>query len=115
MGIEDGEKLDPYKPSIIVMFTLFQFFYMIVCLIGTRLLFNYEFINAISLILITAMAVWNGGSYYIQIFSQRYNAKFLAEKAHNNATPPSNNSTDTEEKQVEKETLASSSSTDKSE
>lgn len=113
--IEDGEKLDPYKLSIIVMFTLFQFFYMIVCLIGTRLLFNYEFINSIALILITAMAVWNGGSYYIQIFSQRYNAKFQAEKANSNATPPSGNSTDTEEKQVEKENPASSSSTDKSE
>ena len=50
--IEDGEKLDPYKLSIIVMFTLFQFFYMIVCLIGTRLLFNYEFINSIALILV---------------------------------------------------------------
>jgi len=93
--IEEGEMLDPYKFSIIMMFTLFQFFYMTICLIGTRLIFNYEFINALSLILITSMAVWNGGSYYIQIFSQRYNTKFIHEKAQNNASSQdSNNSED---------------------
>ena len=27
--------------------------------------------------MVTTVAVWNGGSYYILIFSQRYNLKFM--------------------------------------
>ena len=53
------------------MFTLFQFFYMIVCLIGTRLLFNYEFINSIALILvcfITSAVDWKPSTSQISLF-----------------------------------------------
>ena len=75
---EPGEPLNPYKPSIIFMFTLFQLVFMTVCLIPTRLMYNYELINAFYLIFVISWAVFNGGSFYIQIFSQRYNAKFSA-------------------------------------
>lgn len=73
--------MNPYKLEIILMFALFQFVYMSVCLIPTFLMFKYELINAMYLIFVTAVAVLNGGSYYIQIFSQRYNTKFLAKAA----------------------------------
>jgi len=96
--IQPGETLDPYKLSIILMFQLFQFLYMTVFLISARLKFNYQFINASYLIFVTFMAVWNGGSYYIQIFSQRYNNKFITKKAEDNATEEtSDNSTDKSE------------------
>jgi len=72
--------LDPYKPSIIFMFALFQLIFMTVCLIPTCLMFRFEFINAIYLIFVTFWAILNGGSYYIQIFSQRYNTKFPARR-----------------------------------
>ena len=72
-----GEVFDPHKVSLILMFTMFQFIFMTVCLIWTRFMFNYEIISALYLVWITGMAIWNGGSYYIQIFSQRYNSKFL--------------------------------------
>ena len=81
--------MDPYKPSIIFMFSLFQLFYMTVCLIPTFLMFRFEFLNAIYLIFVTFWAVLNGGSYYIQIFSQRYNTKFIAK--HENEAPVLNN------------------------
>ena len=42
-------------------------------------MFRYEFINAAYLIFVTFWAILNGGSYYIQIFSQRYNTKFPAQ------------------------------------
>lgn len=71
--------MDPYKPSIIFMFALFQLLFMTVCLIPTCLMFRFEFINAIYLIFVTFWAILNGGSYYIQIFSQRYNTKFSAQ------------------------------------
>ena len=80
------------------MFQLFQFLYMTVFLISARLKFNYQFINASYLIFVTFMAVWNGGSYYIQIFSQRYNNKFITKKAEDNATEETlDNSTDKSE------------------
>ena len=43
-------------------------------------MFRFEFINAIYLIFVTFWAILNGGSYYIQIFSQRYNTKFPARR-----------------------------------
>jgi len=95
--INEGETLDPYKLSIILMFQLFQFLYMTVFLISARLKFNYQFLNAFYLIFVTFTAVWNGGSYYIQIFSQRYNNKFITKKSDDNATEDvSGNSTPTD-------------------
>ena len=86
--------MDPYKPSIIFMFSLFQLVYMTVCLIPTFLMFRFELLNAIYLIFVTFWAVLNGGSYYIQIFSQRYNTKFIAkheENEHIEQSPVNNN------------------------
>ena len=76
--IKHGEPLDPYKFPIIMMFASFQFVYMVICLIPTWFMFNFEFINVTYLALVILAAIFNGGSYYIQIFSQRYNAKFIA-------------------------------------
>ena len=75
--IKRDEIINPYDIKIMMMFSLFQLIYTIVTLIPTALIFNYEAINAIYLVTITAAAVWNGGSYYILIFSQRYNLKFM--------------------------------------
>ena len=75
--IKQGEVINPYDIKTIMMFSLFQLIYTIVTLIPTSLIFNYESINAIYLVIIAAAAVWNGGSYYILIFSQRYNLKFM--------------------------------------
>lgn len=82
--IKPGENLNPYKLSIILMFALFQFAYMTICLIPTILMYNFEIVNGLYLVLITVVAIVNGGSYYIQIFSQRYNAKFLSSKVESN-------------------------------
>ena len=76
--IKNGEPPDPYKFQIIVWFAIFQFVFMVICLIPTWFMFNFEFINVAYLVLVILAAVFNGGSYYIQIFSQRYNAKFIA-------------------------------------
>jgi len=53
-------------------------------------------ISALYLVWITAMAIWSGGSYYIQIFSQRYNNKFLTPSISSisQKSSISNNSTD---------------------
>ena len=93
-----GEVFDPHKVSLILMFTMFQFIFMTVCLSWTRFMFNYEIISALYLVWITAMAIWNGGSYYIQIFSQRYNTKFLtpSNKTIDHQLSLSNNSDNTD-------------------
>ena len=74
--IKAGEEMDPYKLNIIMMFASFQLVYVVLSLIPTRLMYNYELVNALYLVTLTFCAIWNGGSYYIQIFSQRYNEKF---------------------------------------
>ncbi len=78
-----GEKLDPYATSTILMFAFFQFLYILFCLVPTFLFYNYEILNMIYLGILVTNAVWKGGTYYIQIFSQRYNSKFV--KAEINA------------------------------
>ena len=91
--IKHGEKASPYSVSIILMFTLFQFGYMVVLMIPTKLMFDYEFISAFYLIFIITYGIWLGASYYIQIFSQRYNSKFLT-ASNNNINSSLNNSSD---------------------
>jgi len=91
--IKHEEKASPYQVSIILMFTLFQFGYMVVLMIPTKLMFDYEFISAFYLIFIITYGIWLGASYYIQIFSQRYNSKFLT-ASNNNINNSLNNSSD---------------------
>ena len=68
--------MNPHDFKIVVFFASFQFMYTVFFLMFPFIMFNYEIINAIYLVLITGAAILNGGSYYIQIFSQRYNSKF---------------------------------------
>ena len=62
-------------------------------MIPTKLMFDYEFISAFYLIFIITYGIWLGASYYIQIFSQRYNSKFLT-ASNNNINNSINNSSD---------------------
>ena len=91
--IKQEEKASPYDVFVILMFTLFQFGYMVVLMIPTKLMFDYEFISAFYLIFIITYGIWLGASYYIQIFSQRYNSKFLT-ASNNNINNSLNNSSD---------------------
>ena len=75
------EHMDPHDAKIIGMFTLFQLIFTILALIPTPLMFNYERINAIYLVMLTGAAIWNGGRFYIQVFSQRYNSKFMPRRS----------------------------------
>ena len=62
-------------------------------MIPTVLMYSYEFISALYLIFIITYGIWLGGSYYIQIFSQRYNSKFLT-ASNNNIDNSIDNSND---------------------
>jgi len=75
------EHMDPHDAKIIGMFTLFQLIFTILALIPTPLMFNYERINAIYLVMLTGAAIWNGARFYIQVFSQRYNSKFMPRRS----------------------------------
>ena len=68
--------MDPHDTKVVFIFVLFQLIYTILALLPTPLLFNYEGLNELYLVFLTGAAIWNGGKYYIQIFSQRYNSKF---------------------------------------
>lgn len=61
-----GEK---YK---LEMFMLLQLVYNVVTSIPTYFLFRYFWLNTTFLIAMFAVSVWNGASYYIEVFSRRY-------------------------------------------
>ena len=78
--LKEGETLDPMCKKTTLLFAGCQMIYVIVCLIPVPLFFYNRTLNEIFIILLILIGIWNGGSYYIQIFSQRYNEKF--EKIH---------------------------------
>ena len=68
--------MDPFSKKTTLIFATFQFIYVIVCLIPVPLIFHNQVVNELFLLQLILIGIWNGGSYYIQIFSQRYNEKF---------------------------------------
>ncbi|KAM3582979.1 hypothetical protein VKS41_004735 [Umbelopsis sp. WA50703] len=59
----------PYK---LHMFMLLQFLYNICTVMPTVLLYQHFKLHTIFLISMFAASVWNGASYYIEVFSRRY-------------------------------------------
>ena len=60
-----------------VVFVVAQFSYTIVTILHPPLLFQSYYFSCFYLVIVFTVAVWNGASYYIEIFSTRYNLKFV--------------------------------------
>jgi hypothetical protein len=71
-----GEQLDPDTILGKVVFTFIQLVYTVLVIAPVRLLYASYALSMSYLILVFAVACWNGASYYIEIFSTRYNLKF---------------------------------------
>jgi uncharacterized membrane protein len=74
--LQEGETLDPFCKKTTLLFAAFQLIYVIICLIPVPLFFYNQVVNEVFILILILIGIWNGGSYYIQIFSQRYNDKF---------------------------------------
>jgi len=104
--VNKGECLDPETNLAKGVFVLCQVIYSILTILHTNILYRSYLVSCIYIIFIFGIGVWNGASYYIEIFSKRYNMKFIQKdsEADRNERAPSETTdpeSDTEEDFVE--------------
>ena len=73
------ELFDPQSMLALVVFVASQFVYTILTILHPPILFKSYELSCAYLVIIFTAAVWNGASYYIEVFSKRYNLKFVHE------------------------------------
>jgi len=74
--LAEGEFLDPDTWKCKAMFILIQLGYTIVTILHVPLLYYSYSLSCVYLALIFTWGTWNGASYYIEVFSKRYNIQF---------------------------------------
>ena len=70
--IEPDEEFDPSTFKTKFFFVLAQFIYTILCMIPAGLLYQSWNLNIAWMLVTLLAAVWNGATYYIDVFSKRY-------------------------------------------
>ena len=74
--IKRGEELDPKTLLGKMVFVSGQAIYTLLTILHVRIIYGYYRLSCVYIIVIFGIGVWNGASYYIEIFSTRYNMKF---------------------------------------
>ena len=74
--LKEGEELNPDDILGKAVFCSIQFLYTLVMISHVRLIYASYAVSVIYIIVVFGVACWNGASYYIEIFSTRYNLKF---------------------------------------
>ena len=69
--VKEGECLDPDTNLAKVVFVFSQMMYSLLTILHTNILYRSYMISCIYIITIFGIGVWNGASYYIEIFSKR--------------------------------------------
>ena len=69
--VNKGECLDPDTNLAKCVFVLCQVIYSILTILHTNILYRSYLVSCIYIIFIFGIGVWNGASYYIEIFSKR--------------------------------------------
>ena len=99
--IKKGEELDPKTMLSKCIFVFSQAIYSILTILHVRMIYAHYRVSCLYLILIFGIGVWNGASYYIEIFSTRYNLKF--QPKNKNQAQPKEEPKDTNEEQGNEE------------
>ena len=78
LGLFDPNHLppDPFAKTTTIAFVCFSMIMLPATMIHPCILYYSEKFNIAFLITVFISALWRGATYYIHIFSQRYNAKF---------------------------------------
>eukprot|EP00095_Tigriopus_kingsejongensis_P004040 maker-scaffold5_size1054832-snap-gene-5.7 protein:Tk04040 transcript:maker-scaffold5_size1054832-snap-gene-5.7-mRNA-1 annotation:"Protein of unknown function DUF2838" len=74
--LRKDEELDPDTWKTKIIFVVSQLAYTIFTLLPPYFIFMNYRVSAVYLITIFTWATWNGASYYVEVFSKRYNLKF---------------------------------------
>ena len=74
--LKEGKELDPDTVLGKATFVFVQLIYTIIVILPVQLLYISYSLSVTYIVLVFSVACWNGASYYIEIFSTRYNLKF---------------------------------------
>merc|ERR1719278_325755 len=74
--LKKGEELDPDNYLGKLVFISVQLIYTLVMISHIRILYSSYTLSVIYIVSVFGVACWNGASYYIEIFSTRYNLQF---------------------------------------
>lgn len=91
-ALAPDEDVDPEKMKIKLLFAVCQFIYNSISLLPVYIFYRDYFLTVCYILFIILCGVWNGASYYIEVFSKKYNLKFEMKRD----TSSSNTETDEE-------------------
>ena len=75
--LKSGNELDPDTFIGLATFVLIQLIYTIIVIAPVRILYSSYTLSVVYMVVVFSVACWNGASYYIEIFSTRYQLKFV--------------------------------------
>ena len=76
---EPGEELVADTTKAKVVFAIVQLVYTFITVLPTYFLYSSYRLSCIYLVLIFGWGTWNGASYYIEVFAERYRLQFVTE------------------------------------
>jgi len=71
-----GEDLDPDSLKAKITFAITQLVYTLITILPTPFLFHSYRLSCIYMVLLYGFGTWNGASYYIEVFAERYRLQF---------------------------------------
>merc|ERR1719410_1221188 len=74
---EPGEDLDADSLKTKLVFALCQMLYTLITIIPTPFLYSSYRLSCAYLVVIFGWGTWNGASYYIEVFAERYRLQFI--------------------------------------
>ena len=80
LGIsQPGEELVADTTKAKVVFAVLQLVYTLITVLPTYFLYSSYRLSCVYLVLIFGWGTWNGASYYIEVFAERYRLQFVTE------------------------------------
>merc|ERR1719516_598996 len=78
--VTKGEEFDSETWKAKIVFMLAQLLFTLFTLIPCYFLYTNYTLSFIYICCIYSWCIWRGGSYYIEVFSERYKLKFIQQK-----------------------------------
>jgi len=95
-GPDGLPNMDPDSALAQIIFVVTQVIYTALMSLHVGLLYSYYLASSIYFVIVFSVGVWNGASFYIEVFSKRYNLKFSDKPAE--VAVPSESKSNSEDK-----------------
>lgn len=78
LGIfSETETFDPETWKSKIIFWVAQLIYTLITLVPGIIVYHNYYLNAVFLVCVNLRCIWNGASFYIEVFAERYRLKFM--------------------------------------